>query len=61
MREVFPENVSVITQFSLTLWLQSVSLYGYKVLGTVQKFIFLIFRGSYFQIAVAVSLTGAIS
>ena len=32
MREVFPKNISFIGQFSLTLWL-------FKVLGIVQKFL----------------------
>ena len=32
MREVFAENFSFIAQFSLTLWL-------FKVLGSVQKFL----------------------
>ena len=32
MREVFPKDISFIGQFSLTLWL-------FKVLGIVQKFL----------------------
>ena len=42
MREVFPENFNFIAQFSLTLWL-------FKVLGIVQKFLvckFLWFSGT---------------
>ena len=57
MRELFPENVSFIAQFGLTLSL-------FKVLDIVQKCPvckFLIFGESYFQIGFAVSLTGGIT